>query len=102
MDAFNLPLRVFFLAIKALSKVQEGKILTQVAIEKNEKATVARAASMGIPLVSWVLLHWLANRQKHTNHRKAHTPRKHTGTQMHKHHTPISVFSLHKDVNLWS
>lgn len=46
-----------FLAIKVLSKVQKVKILTQVAIEKNENATVARAASMGIPLVSWVLLH---------------------------------------------
>lgn len=91
---FNLHLRLgFFLAvhIKALSKLQKGKILTHVAIEKNENATVARAASMGIPLVSWVWLHWLANRQKHTNHRKAHAPRKHTGTRMHKHHMKTST-----------
>lgn len=44
----------------------------------------------------------MANRQKHTNHRKAHAPRKHTGTQMHKHDRPISVFSLHQDLDLVS
>lgn len=56
-------------------------LLTQVAMEKNEKATVARAASWGIPLTSWVRPHWLASRQKHTNHRKVHAPRKHTDAQ---------------------
>lgn len=61
-------------------------------MEKNEKATVARAASSGIPLTSCVRPHWLANRQKHTNHRKVHTPRVHTGTHMHKHAHRYTVF----------
>lgn len=34
--------------------VSDSKTLTQVAMEKKEKATVAPAASVGIPLVSWV------------------------------------------------
>lgn len=75
-------------------------LLTQVAIEKKEKATVACAASTGIPVMSRVWLHWLAKRQKHTNHRKANTPRKHTGTQMHKHNTVIEVLSLHNSIPL--
>lgn len=54
--------------------------LTQVAMEKNEKATVARAASWGIPVTSCVRPHRLASRQKHTNHRKVHTPGKQTAT----------------------
>lgn len=65
--------------------------LTQVAMEKNEKAMVACAASWGIPLVSLVRAHWAANRQKHTNHRKVHTPRTRTETQMHKHNTLIDM-----------
>lgn len=38
-------------------------------IEKKEKATVARAASAGALVLSEVLDHRLARRQKQTNHR---------------------------------
>lgn len=44
------------------------KSLTQVTIEKKEKATTARAAAAGMNLLSGVLDHWLARTQKQMNH----------------------------------
>lgn len=43
--------------------------LTQVAIEKKEKATTARAASCDPANVGEVWAHWLARTQKQMNHR---------------------------------
>lgn len=48
-------------------------VLTQVPVEKKEKVTTARAAS-AITAVWVVWDHWLARKQKHTNHRNVHTP----------------------------
>lgn len=50
--------------------------LTQAMMEKKEKAMAARAASAPCekPLVSVVLCHWFAKKQKATNHRKARKP----------------------------
>lgn len=44
------------------------KSLTQVMIEKKEKATTARAASAGTDSFELVLDHWLARTQKQMNH----------------------------------
>lgn len=50
--------------------------LTQMMMEKKEKVMAARAASAPCekPLVSVVLCHWFARKQKATNHRKARKP----------------------------
>lgn len=49
---------------------------TQEMMEKNEKAMAARAASAPAftPGLGGVLCHWLARKQKLTNHRKAQKP----------------------------
>ena len=70
-------------------------LLTQVAIEKKEKAMVARAASWGIPLTLSVRPHWLASRQKHTNHRKVHAPKT---TQTHNQSGKKLIFVLRKQL----
>lgn len=44
--------------------------LTQVAIEKKEKATTARAASCDPANLAEVWAHWLARTQKQMNHRR--------------------------------
>lgn len=49
-------------------------MLTQLMTEKKEKAITARAASAGIPSVFSVCDHWLAKKQKHTNHKNVQTP----------------------------
>lgn len=53
-----------------------GAALTQMMMEKKEKVIAARAASAPCakPLVSVVLCHWFARKQKATNHRKARKP----------------------------
>ena len=51
-------------------------VLTQLTVEKKEKAITARAASPEIPAVSVVCDHILARKQKHTNHKNVHTPNK--------------------------
>lgn len=55
--------------------------LTHAATEKKEKAMMAWAASVGMPRVSVVLAHWLAKRQKHTNHRNVQNPVKERSNQ---------------------
>lgn len=48
--------------------------LTQVMMEKKEKATTARAASLATAKSAEVCDHWLARKQKQMNHRNVHTP----------------------------
>jgi len=52
----------------------DEETLTQVTVEKKEKATTARAASPGTAVTSRVLAHWLARTQKQTNHRNVQAP----------------------------
>lgn len=50
---------------------EEG--LTQVMMEKKEKAMTARAASLATTKPVEVCDHWLARTQKQMNHRNVHT-----------------------------
>lgn len=47
---------------------------TQVMMEKNEKAMAALAASAPVFGLTVVFCHWLARKQKPTNHRKDQKP----------------------------
>lgn len=74
-DGVNLSQQVIWPAVwcEILKRVlAEG--LTQVTMEKKEKATMARAASLEPWNSTVVLDHWLARTQKQMNHRNVHTP----------------------------